>query len=232
MTTRFMSGTPLSRTEKDMQLIPGFRPRQSGLSVSRYTYTPADCDCRFCANKDRKKKCGQPDGCVCLRERLVAGCVPFRELLDAFAAEVAERPFVARVSRLSATAELPFCCEQHRSRFYRAWRECESPQDGAAMCAAMYLLSADTFLWGKSCMAIKPALIDFPSIQIHGVDLRGYVLFHTAKDLYRGTKHISLSELTDPELVGDETFRLIVTAFLICRFGTAIISTFKEDTEC
>jgi len=54
------------------------------------------------------------------------------------------------------------------------------------------------FLWSKAEGEIEPDLIDFSAIQIHGVDLDGYVLFYTAKDLYKGTKHISLSELTDP----------------------------------
>jgi len=39
----------------------------------------------------------------------------------------------------------------------------------------------------------------FVSSHIHGVDFDGYMLFHTAKGLYAGTKHNSLPELTDPE---------------------------------
>lgn len=74
------------------------------------------------------------------------------------------------------------------------------------MCAALYLLSADRFLWGKAISAIEPDIIHFQKIHIHSVDLNGYVLFHTAKDLYQETKHISLSELVDLELVGDMTF--------------------------
>ena len=57
------------------------------------------------------------------------------------------------------------------------------------------------------------------------------MLFHTAKDLYKGTKHISLSELTDPELVSDWAFQLIVKAFLIRRYGTAVILKSLEDKE-
>lgn len=41
-----------------------------------------------------------PTGCVCLCERLEAGCVPLNELLDVLTKEVPERTFVARVSRL------------------------------------------------------------------------------------------------------------------------------------
>lgn len=90
--------------------------------------------------------------------------------------------------------------------------------------AAVYLLTANPFLWSKSQTATTPECINFPAIHIHGVDLDGYVLFHTARDLYSGSKHIRLSELTDPELVSDEAFRLIVTAFLIRRYGAAVLS--------
>ena len=80
-------------------------------------------------------------------------------------------------------------------------------------------------------MLVNPEGIDFPAIHIHGVDLDGYVLFHTAKDLYAGTKHISLSELTDPELVSDSAFRLLVTAFLIRRYGAEVLSA-ERGNEC
>lgn len=53
---------------------------------------------------------------------------------------------------------------------------------------------------------MKLDMIDFTVIHIHCVELDVYVLFHTAKDLYKGTKHISLSELIDLELVSDEAF--------------------------
>lgn len=231
MSTKFMGGTPHAHTEMEMQQIPGFRPRRSGMTVSRFSYTPADCDCRYCTRKPEKKNGCSSTDCTCLQERLEAGCVPFSALLEKLSAEVGIRPFVARVSSLSA-AETPFfSCDQHRRRFWKLYEGHSAVPDEAAMCAAIYLLCADTFLWGKSVMAVKPDLIDFPAIQIHGVDLNGYVLFHTAKDLYKGTKHISLSELTDPELVSDWAFQLIVKAFLIRRYGTAVILKSLEDKE-
>lgn len=38
----------------------------------------------------------------------------------------------------------------------------------------------------------------------------------------RGTRHISLSELTDPELVSDETSRLVISSFPIRRHGAGV----------
>lgn len=228
MITQFMRNTKYANTEFEMQLIPGFTPRRSGMSVSRFEYSARDCDCKTCAYKTRKKTCGSTTGCVCLRERLVAGCVPLSELLGVLTKEVPERLFVARVLRLSRQPISIFESSTHQMRFEAAHKE--NLTDSAGQTAAVFLLTADPFLWSKARLAVTPGKIDFRAIHIHGVDLVGYVLFHTAKDLYAGTKHISLSELTDPELVSDAAFRLIVTAFLIRRYGTEVLCAERSDS--
>lgn len=227
MITQFMRNTKYANTEFEMQLIPGFTPRRSGMSVSRFEYSARDCDCSACTYQGRKKKCTSPAQCICLRERLVAGCVPLTELLGVLTTEVPERPFVARVSRLSRQPLSIFENDNHQMRFKAA--HTANLTGSAGQTAAVFLLTADPFLWSKARLAVAPGKIDFPAIHIHGVDLDGYVLFHTAKDLYAGTKHISLSELTDPELVSDEAFRLIVTAFLIRRYGAEVLCAERSD---
>ena len=58
-----------------------------------------------------------------------------------------------------------------------------------------------------------------------------YILFHAARDVYLGTKHIRLSELTDRELIPDEILRLIVNAFVVERYGVDIVEqeVWNED---
>ena len=204
MTARFMSNTPYANVEFEMQRVPGFSPRGSGMRVSRLEYSVSSFGCQHCVYKSREKNCDIPVGSTCFRERLVEGCVPLSELLEVL------------------TRAVPvFENEAHRQRFE------ETEENGTSFSgqtAALFLLTADPFLWSKAQPAVALGSIDFSSIRIHGVDLDGYVLFHTAKDLYKGTKHISLSELTDPELVSDSVFRLLITAFLICRYGTAVVT--------
>ena len=53
--------------------------------------------------------------------------------------------------------------------------------------------------------------------------LEQYILFHAAKDVYNGTKHIRLPELTDRDLIPDEILRLIVNAFVIEKCGVEIV---------
>ncbi len=85
---------------------------------------------------------------------------------------------------------------------------------------------------GRAFPAVDSDIIRFQKIRIHGVDLDGYVLFHTAKDLYKGTCHISLSELIDPELVSEDTFRLVISAFLIRRYGPGVLAAAEGGISC
>ena len=75
----------------------------------------------------------------------------------------------------------------------------------------------------RALAAIDQEGIHFSKIHIHGVDLDGYVLFHMARDLYQGSSHIRLSELTDPELVSDRIFEWIMTACVIRRHGIRVL---------
>lgn len=222
MTTRFMGGTLLASAEEEMQRIPGFRPRGSGLIISRYTCTKPCDRLSHSTTAENQRNC-QSAGRTHTQQCFVEGCDGVSKLLDKLSAEVGVQPFVARITRLSEELQTFFLNSRHRERFLREWETRLPMKEENAWCAALYLLSWDSFLWFKAMGGIKPDLIDFNRIPIHGVDLNGYVLFHTARDLYKGTKHISLSELTDPELVSDQVFRLIIGGFLIRRYGSEVI---------
>mgnify|MGYP003175202430 FL=1 len=101
--------------------------------------------------------------------------------------------------------------------------KCNRAIEEAATCSAVYLLSADRFLCSRALAAIDQEGIHFSKIHIHGVDLDGYVLFHMARDLYQGSRHVRLSELTDPELVSDRVFEWIMTACVIRRHGIRVL---------
>lgn len=228
MNVRFLSNTSLARTEMEMQMTPGFRPRRSGVVVSRFAYAAERCSCRDCTYRISKKNFAKPTGSTCFSKSLVAGCVPLSELLEVFTTEVNTRPFTARVSRLLRQVPQLFWDHDHWLRYEAAGHA--DLTGTAAQASAVFLLTADPFLWSKARLLSKPERINFSDIRIRGVDVDGYVLFYMAKDLYSGTMHVSLSELTDPELVSDEAFRLIVTAFLIRRYGSAVLCS--ERCRC
>lgn len=215
MASKFMSGMPLAGMEAQMQQVPGFKPRKAGMSVSRLEMPRAQGGG---GQAEGQGDCGPPGGdspCGNAGD----GCRGFAGLLGRFTGEVGFGPFTDRVSRLEGSAGSIFRDEGHRERFRRQWKAQADVPDREAMCAAIYLLTADPVLWGMAEGAVRPELIDFSAVSIRGIGLDGYVMFHCAKDLYKGTNRLSLSELTDPELISDGTFWTVVTAFLVRRYG-------------
>jgi len=91
---RFMSDTRYAGLEKEMQHIPGFRPRRSGMVISHLS---------GCLENQRSP---------C--ERRVTDCVPFYELLEVLAEEVAVSTFVSRVCRLTGRRNPCFFQNGHR----------------------------------------------------------------------------------------------------------------------
>lgn len=122
MVVRFMSHTPYAGLEQEMQHIPGFRPRRSGMVVSQLP-------------DDTKKQ-------DCLRGHISDGCIPFHKLLEVLAEEVAVSPFVRRVNRLTGMKEPCFFRNGHRERFFMMLGRCIHKSEEPALCAAIYLLSA------------------------------------------------------------------------------------------
>ena len=86
-------------------------------------------------------------------------------------------------------------------------------------------------LWEKVSKQVLDTGIYFDRIRLGSVTLEQYILFHAARDVYLGTKHIRLSELTDRELIPDEILRLIVNAFVMEIYGVDIVEreVWNED---
>ena len=101
---RFMSDTRYAGLEKEMQHIPGFRPRRSGMVISHLS---------GCLENQRSP---------C--ERRVTDCVPFYELLEVLAEEVAVSTFVSRVCRLTGRRNPCFFQSGHRERFLAMGEKC------------------------------------------------------------------------------------------------------------
>lgn len=104
---RFMSDTRYAGLEKEMQHIPGFRPRRSGMVISHLS---------GCLENQRSP---------C--ERRVTDCVPFYELLEVLAEEVAVSTFVSRVCRLTGRRNPCFFQNGHRERFWLWERSVTEP---------------------------------------------------------------------------------------------------------
>jgi hypothetical protein len=218
MTRYYMTNTPLAAIEVMMMYPPGFKPRGSGM-LSRHRYTAADCDCRYCHRTEKKKKpCAGAAKCVCFDDRLTAGCWTHGELVECLIKEIAVRKLTERTRRLlpPQTTTL-FIDEAHLMQ--TSTIAAAVPRESTPYTAAAFLLSADPILRRKARQALQNGSIDFGKVDTRGLSLDGYTLLQTAKDLYLGGCRLTPDDLCDPQLIGDELFRLIISAFVIRRYG-------------
>lgn len=153
--------------------------------------------------------CGEESGTVSLIEAL-AGIrhPPFQRRLRQYMKESRMNP-------------MDYRNEKHRREFENTVRK--KNKKNYAFMAALYLLTADCMLWRSVKNCVVENVICFEEIRLHGTDENSYALFCAAKDLYLGTKYLSVSDLADRELVPPRMFALICNAMAIRRFGLGAI---------
>lgn len=151
----------------------------------------------------------------------------YSEIVDCVISRMQMEQLKKRVEEIFAGAdkEIIFRSMKHRKDFYSLLlgKRAESLRHTPNYAAAVFLLSADEELWETVRKNVLDTGIYFDRIRLGGVTLEQYILFHAAKDVYNGTKHIRLSELTDRELIPDGILRLIVNAFVIEKCGVEMI---------
>ena len=116
---------------------------------------------------------------------------------------------------------MPYINEKHRARFELAARNVH--RENYALLSALYLLTADQRLWSCCKHHINNDCVFFENIRLNNCTERAYTLYCAAKDLTLGTKHLTVSDLSDSDLVPPMLFRTICNAMAIRRFGLAAI---------
>ena len=198
MSKLFCLSPELRGLEKQMQQPPGFRPKGYGIRIME------GMDWRNRGN--------------------------YSEIVDGVICRMQFENLKKRVDEIfcESEAEMIFRSKKHRNDFYSLLmgRRANIIQTASRYAAAVFLLSADEELWNIVRRNVLDTGIYFERIRLGSVTLEQYILFHAARDVYQGTKHIRLSELTDRELISDEILKLIVNAFVIEKCGLKMI---KEE---
>lgn len=180
--------------EKLMVGIPNFKPREYGIGIISLTVT---------ANTPLTRK----------------------EMLLGAVKNIRYPPFLRRFNKFMNESEqesMKYKNQKHRDEFESAVSK-RNKKDNRLM-SAVYLLTADLKLWNVAKRHISKTEIDFTDIKPKNIDENGYTLFCCAKDLYLGTKHLSISDLADTELIPPKTFGVICNAMAIRRYGLNAIS--------
>ena len=203
---QFTESPHLRQLERLMQGIPNFLPRGYGTMLLYGTV--------------RRNECGESDNAA-----------PRVELIKRTMSAIRYSPFTRRLQKyLDERKEPPmeYRNEKHKAAFTNAIEKLD--RKNYALTAALYLLTADHRLWMSVKRKISGNTICFEQINLPNCSVGAYTLFCAAKDLYLGTKHLTVSDLADRELIPPKMFALICNAMTIRRYGIGAIN-FKERNE-
>lgn len=218
---------PLWELNRLMKSVPNFSPRGHGVMIfCKHEYSAKDCDCKYCLyhiGKGRKLRCGL-DKCACLKERITVGAASYREVISETMSAIHYPPFIRRLNQyLKESEEHPmnYRNEKHRATFAEAVEKLD--HKNYALMSALYLLTADHRLWMAAKRHTERNEIHLDNIKLQDCSVNAYTLLCAAKDLYLGTKHLSISDLADTELILPKMFALLCNAMAIRRFGLGAI---------
>ena len=222
MTVRFMKGTSIAELEREMQQVPGFRPRKSGIIRSRQAGETAGIgSCRYVNVWRAEKEQGRDGHLYTVADEEMPSAF-YQILLRLLTEELPGSALTVRVGKLREEGEkgiMFFKSEEHRRRF-RALMRC-GLYPGLVMEPGF--AAAGPF--------VQERTIDYSRFRLRGADLDSYATFCVAKELCTGKPYVSLSELGDPELFHDGLLRLIIHAVLISRHGIGTVLN-EEEVEC
>lgn len=167
----------------------------------------------------------RPRGCGVIAIRITEIPPPtFAGVMMKTASAIRYRPFQLRLQQYlkeSKDSPMIYKNDKHRAAFEAAVRK-ENKKNYALM-SALYLLTADGRLWRDTKRFVVNGCICFEQVHLPNCTETAYALFCAAKDLYLGTKHLTVSDLADKSLVPPKVFGLICNAMAIRRFGLGAI---------
>ena len=144
----------------------------------------------------------------------------YEETMSALMAGIGYKPLGERVSRYLEESEgkaVSYRNEKHKAVFEEITAKMD--KQNYALLSALYLLTADYRLWKIMKHHVQKNAVDFAGVSLKGIHENGYTLYCVAKDLYLGTKHLSVSDLADTELIRPQIFMLVCNAMAVRRFG-------------
>ena len=197
--------------ERMMRQIPNFAPRGHGV-ITLY-------GSKFTDNG-------------CLKDRMKTGNTSKKEFLTKTMSNIRYPPFRIRLNEYIQEREMElmdFRNEKHRIAFTEAIQKLN--RNDYALMSAIYLFTAEHKLWMKSKHQVGQNKICFDGIKLQNSTENAYTLFCCAKDLYLGTKHITIKDLAYKDLITPRMFALICNAMAIRRFGLGAIHYNERNTD-
>lgn len=229
MSRYFMYGTSLGGIEQLMMLAPNFHQRGSGIVINNHFNCEGGIKyCNGCLA--RVKTRNKPNDCFCFKEKLRADEIEYTDLIKDCFGRIKNYALKNRLKLLSSrfTGEL-FLNHSHKKRFYHVIQKQDIDiEDGSPRrLAVIFLLTTDEVLWNNSKHAVCLNGFNFFNIHLRQISTEGYALYQTAKTISTGKEYIRISEIADRELIDDATFKIIINASLIAKYGADVFSIKK-----
>ncbi|MHB8063116.1 MAG: hypothetical protein ACYDG2_10865 [Ruminiclostridium sp.] len=228
MSKYFMYGTELQELEQMMMLVPNFLPRRSGVIIQKKLQNKNESiRCPDC-NNYFEGQCNEKI-CGCLSERLATGLICYETIAGNCYKEFKSYRFKRRLARLVRNFDGEvFINLNHRFRFYKVCRiqNVSIENRNPIYLAVLFLLTPDDRLWDLAKGHIYLDCFDFKRMNLSGIGTDGYALYQTARTILFGKEYIRMNEIADEYLIGENTFKAIINAILISKYGADM---FKID---
>lgn len=89
--------------------------------------------------------------------------------------------------------------------------------------AAMYLLTVNQEIIDRSWGCFRHDGIDFKKLKLEDITPIKYAILMFAKQIYTGQEYLTEEDFADSEIIDDETFKLIINAMLIVKYGLCVL---------
>lgn len=191
--------------DRMMRAVPNMKPRYSGIMIPP---TPEN------------------ELSIRIRDGTAARDEVFSETFKS----IRRKDFKKRLAKYLSESEdtdMSFRNNCHRRVFHSAIQKKDT--ENYALLSALYLLTANYDLWQSTRDYVVDNIICFEQISLQNCTEDQYALYCAAKDLYLGTKHMNIADLSDAKQISPKTFAVICNAMTVRRFGLGALKSMENE---
>lgn len=209
----FTSIPRLQALEYMMRQVPRYRPDPSDLGTPEF-YVGAYGDY---LRKIPRWKGGSGESGMAAENNALPWNTRIILMASPFRSSQFERRIQNDILKESEESEMIYKSHIHRRVFKQAVRERKA--NDRIFLAVLFILTANHTFWNRIKLHVTMDSIHFKNFPVNNYTAEEYAIFRCAQDLYTGTRHITIADLADTEIISKELFRVICNAMTIARYG-------------
>ncbi len=220
--TKYFTDSPYEKEMMEIPYIPMEITKKDEFRKSLSYHSSCKVCIYYSQGKDKCKR----NVCPYLETRIKEKCITLIELISPIIYETKNDRFINRLLNLYYKIQgekimSMFKNDKHKEIFNKqiSLYKKQGYLLSNRFTAALFVLTADSFIWKQSKYHIKPNAINFNEIDIRGIKTDAYLLFKVAKDFVNKTNKVSTSELADKLVTKEPLFKVIINGIIIARYG-------------